>query len=217
MKKVLLTIVAILLSTTIFCSCGTVAEKNVVSITDSGWCYEDGYVYYSVKIKNSSENKTYNLPTFRITAYDEKGDVLGSEEQTLSEVKAGETIGFASLGCETSMKPEKVEFELIEKADYWIADEAGEYPGLIQMTAKDLKSYKDDMDYLTVTGKIVNENEEPVESAAVSVLFKDDEGKLIGGETTFVDGIKAKGETPFELSTMGEFGTENYEVLVQPW
>lgn len=217
MKKFILTIATILLSTLVLCSCGAAEENNTLSIVDSGWCFEDGYIYYSVKIKNNSETKTYEFPSFRVTAYDENGEVLGSEEQTMSEIKAGETTGYASLGCETSKKPDKVDIEIIEETDKWIYDDEGEHPGLIQMTAKDTKLRKDDMGYPIITGKIVNENEEVVESAAVSVLFKDKDGKLIGGETTFVDGIKAKGETPFELNTMSTFGTDDYEVLVQPW
>ena len=192
-------------------------EIMPLEIVDSGYSYEDGYIYYSIKIENPNSEVVAEYPSFRIVARDADGNVLGTEEQTLSEIYPGSTAGFAFLGPETSSEPDTVEFELIESDDLWIAESDAVYPGFIELSTVNVNATQDELGGMSYSGEIVNTNEFDIDSAAVCILFKDADGKMIGGDSTFVDYIKANGNTAFTLDVFGDYYTSDYEIFVMTW
>ena len=69
----------------------------------------------------------------------------------------------------------------------------------------------------SVVGEIQNDNDYDIESGVVTVVFRDADGKLIGGESTYVDSIKANATTPFDISIYNNFATDNYEIYANIW
>ena len=71
-----------------------------------------------------------------------------------------------------------------------------------------------------IVGEVSNPNDFDIGSVSVVVFFRDENGKLIAGETTFTDKILANSKIPFEISlweTDGGYVTEMFEVFAYPW
>jgi hypothetical protein len=68
-------------------------------------------------------------------------------------------------------------------------------------------------------GEVVNPNDFDIESVAVVVLFRDENGELLAGETTYTSKAAADSKTPFELFLWGDedYITDNFEVYAYPW
>jgi len=72
-------------------------------------------------------------------------------------------------------------------------------------------------DYFEVSGDITNPYERDIESISVVVLLRDAEGKLVGGDTGYVNGLSAKGNRPFEVKYIRVKGKPvSHEVSVYP-
>lgn len=50
-----------------------------------------------------------------------------------------------------------------------------------------------------ILGEVINPNDYAIESAIVTVILKAAAGKTIGGDSTFINKVPAKGKTPFDL------------------
>ena len=75
----------------------------------------------------------------------------------------------------------------------------------------------DDEYFPKYTGEITNENDYEVSSSIVAIVYRDANGKLLGGECTFVDGLKAGGKTPFEIDAKDFSESKTYEVYANNW
>lgn len=69
----------------------------------------------------------------------------------------------------------------------------------------------------SVLGEVKNNNDYDIESAVVSVFFRDADGNLTGGMNTFVDHIPAGGTAAFDLGLYADIATENFEVYADNW
>jgi hypothetical protein len=153
------------------------------------------------------------LPSFRITARDESGAPLATEDQTLSIIYPQQDFVYASMAFDVEEVPSSVDIEVLGEDEYDIRKvsvlEHPEYTPLgITNTAFRTENF---------VGEILNNNDYDVEDAVVAVVFRDGDGKLIGGETTFVEEVKANAATPFEISMYESFATENYEIYANIW
>lgn len=214
MKKILALLILILSFT--LCGCGATPEKVSLSIGESGWSYDDGSLFYAVEVVNDSESKVVQFPAYRVTAYNDADEVIATEDQTLFEVSPSQSLYFASTLYDVNEEPARVEFEPLEVEDYNIADEC-EYPDPALFSVVKEKRKRDDWKGEKFTGVINNTSDEDVSNVALTVLFRDESGKLVGGDTTFVDSVKAGAKTPFELNTYFNLQPENYEFFIQGW
>ncbi len=181
----------------------------VVSLERSG--YE---IQYALSIKNPNKERGVEFPTVRITARDAEGAVLGTEDIVEALILPDSVLNSAGSAMTVESEPATVDFEILPPDDYnWIAPEkitvAGE-PLIVENPVK-----REDQ----IVGEISNPNDFDIESVSVVVFFRDDNGKLVGGESGNVDDVKANGKTPFEVWLyMNEtsYITENMEVFAYP-
>lgn len=192
----------------------TEKEKPVaLKVTEQGYTVfgeDDLYLYYGVKIENSNKSTTADYVTLRITARDENGAVLGTEDQVFSKIYANTTIGFGSQAMSVSKAPSKVDFEIVDQE--WLSKEF-KYK---EMKSDATQLTRDEYGDATVTGEIINENAEDFDSVAVTVLFRDANGNILFGETTYIDSVKGNSKTPFSVDIL-EGATDTYEVYAMPW
>ena len=51
----------------------------------------------------------------------------------------------------------------------------------------------------------------------VAAVFRNENGDIIGGESTFVDKLPSFGSVPFDMPIHSEFANCNYEVYANSW
>ena len=88
-----------------------------------------------------------------------------------------------------------------------------DYPTYQQMIGKNISINKE-----SITGEIFNPNSYDVDSAMVTIIFRDENDKIVFGEQDFVDQISAGGTIPFETNIYTEKALpKNCEVFAYFW
>lgn len=195
---------------------GTAKEEKVVDVklVESGYTMtDDSYMKYGFEIENPSEDTAYEFPKVIITAYDENGDVLTTEEQTMNKIQPGEKQAFGSVIDCNGQNPDKVEFvvesgEKISPADDAIKSSDLEISGTNERT--------DEFGDTSITGKVKNNSQSDTDSVGVTVLFKK-EGKIVLGTTTYVDNLSAGQEKAFDISEYDVPEHDEYVVTALDW
>ena len=195
------------------------ASRNPVDaeITESGYSLDGGYLFYSVKMHNPNEDYAVYLPSYRVTARDANGSILGTMDHTLSVIYPGQDFYYASQGFECDEEPASVDFDIIPGYDYNFSkpsslDHDSFQP--LEVVGANLKQGDYDK---RILGEVKNNNDYAIEMAVVAVLFRDDAGNLVGGTCTFVNQVPAGGSVPFDINVYADIDTENYEVYANSW
>lgn len=196
-----------------------VSRENLLplELVESGYTLKKGsdkfYIQYALVVKNPNTEIAVEFPKVRLTARDASGAILGTKDIVGGEILPGGMWHSAFQGPSADSEPASVDFELIQPDDNdWVSpdflDNAGE-PLTVESPVK-----RDDK----IVGEVVNPNDFDIGSVAVIVLFRDDSGKLLAGETTYTDKVTAGGKIPFELSLWGsgDYITDNFEVFAYP-
>lgn len=195
-----------------------VVGKGTIELADFGYKVVKGsndyVVYYSVELRNTSKDSYLEFPTYQIIAEDKDGVVLDTFEHTIGYIDPDRTSGWASQAMILDEEPAKVYCEVSNGQDYnWHKGRKGE----MGLSAEGLNIKKDDY-YSKVTGKIKNISNNDYDEIAVIIMFRDDNGKLSGGEVNFVDNVKANGTTAFSMDIVRtELVTDNYDVYFLYW
>ncbi len=188
-------------------------ELLPIEVKEFGYSMSNEYLYYSIKLHNPNTDKAIELPQFRVTARNDAGEVLATEEQTLSIIYPQQDFTYASLAFDVDDIPSKVDVEVLEPDEYNIKNISMlDNPNYVPLKAVNT-TMRDD----SVVGEIQNDNDYDLDSAIVTIIFRDENGKLIGGDSTFVDSLKANSATPFDMSLYNDFVTTNYEVYANIW
>lgn len=188
------------------------AQLLPLEVEEFGWSLNNDYLYYSFIFKNPNESACILFPQFRVTARDADGVLLGSTEQTLNIAYPGQRGAYGFMGFKVDAAPAEVTIEYLEPKDYNVKDvslvEHPDYKPLevVNYALRDKK----------IVGEVKSENDYEISTAAVSILFRDADGKLLAGTSCFVDNV-GNGLTPFETSVYEAFATENFEIWAQPW
>lgn len=198
-----------------------VPAKDILplEIVECGYVVTDGYdtyyIKYAVMVKNPNTEKAVEFPKIRLTARDKNGAVLGTNDVVGSSILPGRTWYRASLGPSIDSKPATVEFEIIQPNDFdWVS------PDRIDNEGEALIVENPIMREDKIVGEVYNPNDFDTRCVAVVVFFRDDNGKLLAGETTYTNKVSAGGKIPFELWLWGandEYITDSFEVYAYPW
>lgn len=174
------------------------------------------FIQYAIVITNPNEDIAINHPEFRITARDSDNSILATEEGMLLSIGPGETLHYAFLGPSVDIEPSEVNFEIIPSTENnWVLPNTLEYSDCLPLELENLRQGSSN-----ITGEINNKNDIAFPNAIVTVIFKDEDGQLVGGDSTFVSSVSAKAKTPFEVTISyrsQDMMTPNYEVFVYPW
>jgi len=173
----------------------TMRGNDYLDVKEFAWYISGDYLQCVVVISNTSNKYAIEYPEFRVTAYNAENKVMGTEEQTLSLIYPNQEFVCNLLLFEVDEEPSKIKITLLEPDKYEILSSSKlEHKTHVQMIGQNLSV----MDEL-VTGEIYNPNDYDVESAWVTVIFRNDAGEIIFGENTFVDQIYANDSVPFDV------------------
>lgn len=182
---------------------------SMLEITQSGWVIDKGFLYYYIVLHNNDSKNAVLYPSFYINARNSEGTLINTYEQTLSVIYPGEDFYYGSQAFEITEEPATVEFEAAQPADYNIKPVTSE--------VKPLKIVSAVLSGDKVVGEVSNENDEDIPSAAVVVLFKDDAGNYVAGDTTYTDNLPANGTVPFSAFAYHDFVTDSFDVFAYEW
>lgn len=181
-------------------------------IKDSGWCIEnEKWLYYYFDVYNPNKDIVVEFPTIRITARDANGALLGTEDQTLSAIYPEQDFVHGFQAFEVEEIPETVEFEALKPEEYNLskASAKDEYKPLETVNVA-VRSNK-------IVGEVHNPNNRNFDNSVVTVICKNEAGEVIGIETTFVDDVKAGGNTPFEIWVYDTSDIASFEAFANQW
>jgi adenylate cyclase class 2 len=151
-------------------------------------------VLWAVVLENTNLRHYCEHPAIQITARDQNGHIVGTGDQILHVFPPGGRIAWAG-SMQTNGPPHTL--EVAPKPADW-------YPTLAQPEDFPAFGYRD-VRFLvrgrtcSVTGELVNPYSAPADEVAVTALFRNGQGRLVGGETTLVEDLPAHGSVPFRL------------------
>ena len=177
----------------------TIQGNDYLDVKEFGWFISGDYLESIITITNKDSENAIEFPTYRITAYDESDKVLGTAEQVLSVIYPKQDFSSYSLCFELTKKPTRIVVSVSTPDDYNIVSPTMlEHSGHKQMVGKNISISGE-----SVTGEIYNPNDYDVDSALVTIIFRNDKDEIILGALTFVDQIPAGGSVPFDVAVYG--------------
>lgn len=195
----------------------TTAAPQGVVLLDSAYNMDQDneYIYWGAEIQNPEGNSSaYEFTKIIVTAYDANGAVLATEDQTMNKIQPGEKQAIGSLMDSHGQVPAKVDFAIesgtpispsqdaLKSSDFQIegvTERNGEFGDIVY------------------TGTVKNNGTKDTNDVGVVVVLKLD-GKLVYAANTFVDGLAAGQQKPFEITTYDNVPTHNsYEVIAYDW
>ena len=175
--------------------------------------FGDVFVKWAAVVENPNSELYGVFPAISVTARDDPGAVIGTQDSVLFELPPGLKMAVTGQLSSTAVpatieiKPAKIEW----KPTRTRADDYKTF-GVekVRMTASG-------KEYFQVTGDVTNPYDKDLESISVVVLLRDAEGKLVGGDTAYVNGLAAKGSRPFEVKFIRVKGKPaSQEISVYP-
>ena len=194
------------------------AAFGALSIADSGWSVDSGgYVNYAFLLKNEEDGFRVLFPTVKITGRDASGKVLFSHEQVLPAINPGETVCYGFVAG-NGTPPEDVEFVVARPDDYNISKHAAESP---KFEVSAVSAVPDGFGGANFTGEVAYLGgvlpSVSMGGVAVTVVLRDDAGKIVYGATTHTD-CPAEGEsTTFEILGGKLPPYDSIEAYAQAW
>lgn len=189
-----------------------------LKISESGWHVDsNGYVDYALTIQNTSEDLIVEYPEVIITGRAADGSVVFSKSQVMGVVYPGYDLTFACMTGDGTA-PVTVEFALSKPQDYQVSVGTGrptEYKVL------DLSARKDGSGKLTVSGEVEKtvEGDEWLDSQSVwlSVILRDDQGRIVYGWNGFVENPGLGEQMPFSIAvySVPDYATVEVVPIVQ--
>lgn len=182
-------------------------EMLDLEIAESGYSKEGDYLCYGVKVYNPNKSYYIEFPTYVVTAYTEDGKIITTEDQVLNLISPNEEIfWYGQLDCK-GQTPAKVEF--ITKKDTSNYTKNGDDINL-SLSIENENENKGEYD-TTFTGFINNNYKKDLDSIAVILILRK-EGKIVGGDMTFVDNVSSKQSGAFEINVYHDIDYDNYEI-----
>lgn len=195
----------------------TIASTEEVALIESGYSAIENsvgvYIYYGIKLENKSQEKSAFLPTVTITAKNEDGSIITTEDQTLMNIAPGDTVTYGFQIDSKGTVPATVEFSV---SDSKFVDPNDETIALSQLPVSNTSEVSGDFN-ISYTGEVENTSATDIDTGAATVLLRKD-GAIVYGMTGFVNDLTASSKKPFEIKTYGDLPEhDSFEISVQPW
>ena len=201
-------------------SSGSAQDGQQVTLENGvySWVTEDGYstIYYAVKIHNPNEEYAVQFPTIQITARSEDNSILTTDEQTLSGIAANDTIIYANEISYEGKAPASVDITVGNEDHNYMHQDGS---GVIRQADLAISNVHENAgEYETsYTGEVTNNSTLDQDSVCVCLIFKKGD-EMIGGCSTYIDGLRSGETKPFEIESYGNFPEfDSYEVYALQW
>lgn len=192
-----------------------------IEIVDSWWQQPStGLFTYVVAIRNTTDDTVFEFPSIYVTAYDADGGRINRTEQVLMELAPGQTTYFSGVAGLDGNEPARVEFEVGESSYGSSTRHGAANPSAFE--ASNVSVVDDGFGGAAVTGDFTTTHigiDAAISTGtAVTVVFRDADGAIVYGGTTFAD-LPDEGESStFSLDLWPappEY--DHVEVCIIPW
>lgn len=172
-------------------------------------------VYYGIVIKNPNKELKGEFPGITVEMRDESDKVLAVDEMVLQDILPGQELAYGGRADANGERPATVSFTLSVDKDNWSKPDPNDY-GEFEFTDVEIK---DGATFPVLTGEIVSSYSEELDDPAVTTLFRDADGKIVSGDTGYIDGTLVPGEKKaFQvdmLRDLPEYATTSISAM--PW
>jgi hypothetical protein len=172
-----------------------------LEIVESGWTFiKNDYtavVSAAIIVKNPNTADIW-FPTVKATMKDADGKIIGSQDFYIMVLPGKDTVGLATtLRPSGDLEPATVDFTAdLPNTNYPGSDE------VIKSSEFEFSNvnYIDDEWSPSITGELTNKSDTNVDSPQLAVIYRDDAGKIVGGDATYCDDVKAGATIVFDAS-----------------
>ena len=198
---------------------GAAQDGKQIELVDSGYSIVPSgdytYVYYAVTIKNPNEEYAIEFPEIMVTAKAEDGSILETENQTLNSIAANDTITYANYAMYEGAPADKVDISVRNDDNNYMHQEGSGVIRADDLAVSNTSENKGSYD-TKFTGEVSNNSTVDLDMAGIVVVLKN-EGKLVGGYTTYIDNLKSGTSLPFDLSISNDVTYDAYEIHAIQW
>lgn len=191
----------------------TVNSNEYINIKEVAYTVSGEYLRCVVVLNNPSSDTVIENPKFRVTAYNKDGQIIGSDERVLSVIYPKQDFADQGTFMTISEEPYKIDVTMLKPEDDDItSSELMDHPNHKQMFGKNIAVHSD-----KITGEIYNPNDYEIESAMITVVFRDSKGIIVSSRVGFVEQIPANGSVPFDISLFSNEIDSKVEVYAYIW
>ncbi len=196
---------------------GTQATQNPLEVVESGWSLDSiNYVSCAFIIKNTSD-KHVRYPTVHITGRDAEGNIVFTDEEVLNIVAPGESLSASAIagngdGGDT---PATVDITVEQPSSDDIVA-AGKTATFSVNNVRESRKKNE----AVFTGEVTTETDATGDEdgdVAITVIFRDADGKIIGGDTDYATRPAVGASAPFQLDIVNIPDYATYEVSAVVW
>ncbi len=182
-----------------------------LEIKNSGWMVvDDEWLYYYVDLYNPNDNSSIEFPSFRITAKDASGTILGTDDQTCSIIYPKQDFIYGSQAFRVDSIPDAVEFLALPVEDYNVKKSSTDEYKPLEAVNTAVRSDK-------IVGEIKNDNKDAFDDTVVVMILKDNSGNVVGIDNTYVEEVTANSTTPFDIDIPEDVNYTSFEIYVNQW
>ena len=186
-------------------------------ITESGYSIQPEFagnfgVHYAIYINNPNTHIQSRSARYRVTAFNEAGAVLATQEGFAWDINPQQTNVYAGRRfTDLTISPARVEFELLQPNE-WGWRDSHEFTHYQLLTIEQPGLSGDN-----VVGSIRNPNNQAIDRVSAVVVFRDSNGNILGGESRTVSNLPANGTAPFSIWVWGRaYLAEPFNVYAYP-
>lgn len=179
-------------------------------------------IFYAVKIENTNKNLAVMYPHIETTVSAKDGSVIKVEDQVLSWIDADDSYWYADYFTYEydGTVPDRVDFRVWADYDDYVSPNGYNIIRSNELVTSDV-ARKGTGSNVYYTGKVTNNSQHDT-MARVTVIYlkKDQNGveKPIGGDSTFVDDLKAGETRAFEIQPFSGIDSySNASILAIQW
>lgn len=177
-------------------------EPSNLEIVESGyWIGEYGNTHYALIVENPNAGWGAGNVQIHVIGKDAEGNTVKSETAYLNAIFAS---GKAAV-CGTSYFDEgvkTVEFQLVNSKNMWEKTDITQAEFDEKLHADSVNESTDSLGDTTVSGDVTNDLTAEISSSSVNVLFRGEDGSLLGGASTYLNTLPAGSTAPYTVSLL---------------
>lgn len=193
----------------------SIPEPQDLTVDESTFVFREStdyvWIEWGMVFTNPNDFAAARYPTFRATARDDSGRILGVDESVLFLLGPNQTSAWASNIRATDL-PTSVEVEFVSAK--WLMENR-QLSGFEEFAADNVFASPERSGYV-VTGEVINPLDETVD-VRLAVVFRNDLGQMIGAGQGYPSGLRPGDNAPFEVSAWSQTTPTSIEIFAQPW
>lgn len=191
-------------------------DSMALEVTEYMWAFSnEGWLYWTAVGYNPNDDLKCSFPTFHVTAYDENGGILASQDQVMMECWPLAKIAFSGQVDTGGIAPARVEVTMNAPSgnDWQPADPADapvyEITNLTEVDTFGISS--------SFNGTVTNKSSQGG-TICITALMRDEAGTLVDGVSGFAYDVPAGGSASFSLNCYsGAIYHTSFEAIATFW